>query len=118
MAIWTKNPAGQAIQQNQLAGVNQAIQGANVGGALGSGHLQGLAGSGYTTSIPPHEQQLQLENHRLRWELQSQKSIRAMDSTLLKRHYRIWAWLMDTHPEVIKEFEAVESLLKASGEEF
>lgn len=107
MAIWTKNANQQAIQQHQ----NQANQ---MGGYVGTGPMQGLAGQQY----PTPEQHLQTENRRLTWELNSQKSIRAMDSVLLKRHYRVWAWLMDAHPEVIKEFEAVESLLKASGEEF
>lgn len=114
MAIRTKT-SGQQAQQ---------YQGNQMGGALGGSSLTGL-GSGYMgqggyvgTSVTTRETQLDQENHRLKWELNAQQSVRAMDSALIKRHYRMWAWLKDTHPEVVEEFEAVEDLLKASGERF
>jgi hypothetical protein len=116
MAIW-----GQKNAANQLSQQAQGQQ--NMGGALGGSSLTGL-GSGYlgtnvgSSPMTTREVQLQEENHRLKWELNSQHSVRALDSALLKRHYRMWAWLKDTHPEVVEEFEAVEDLLKASGEKF
>ncbi|MNK71142.1 hypothetical protein D3C87_905840 [compost metagenome] len=115
MAIWTKNAANQPVQQAQGQ--------QNMGGALGGSSLTGL-GSGYlgtnggSSPMTTREVQLQEENNRLKWELASQESLRKQDAFLIRRNYRMWAWLKDTHPEVVEEFEAVEDLLKASGERF
>lgn len=122
MAIWgQKNAANQLTQQAQgQQNMSGAIGGSSLTG-LGSGYLGqgGYVGTNVGSSpMTTREVQLQEENHRLKWELNSQHSVRAMDSALLKRHYRMWAWLKDTHPEVVEEFEAVENLLKASGERF
>ena len=116
MAIWG-NGKNQAANQGQQ----------NMSGGLGNGALTGL-GSGYlgqggmvntAKTVADHEKEvLRSQVHSLQTELKGQQSVRAMDQVLLRRHYRIWQWLKDVHPEVIQEFEAMEDLLKASGEKF
>lgn len=118
MAIWQKtNPNQLMNQQNQL---NHAQgQQAMGGGGLGSGYVGGsYIGTGVNQSTDPEKVALRQENYRLHTEIQSFDSIRAQDRVLLQRHYRIWQWLKDVHPEVIEEFKAVEDLLEASGETF
>ena len=111
------NPFSNALQAQQAAQqMSGALGGSSLQHGLGSGYLQGYTQG--TNSLQEENNKLQAENNRVKWELHAQKSIRAQDSILIKRHYRFWAWLNDTHPEVVKEFESVEALLKASGEEF
>src|SRR5574338_261566 len=119
MAVWQKtNPNPLMNQQNQLnhAQGQQAMGG---GGLISSNHgyVHGL-GSGYAQtaiSSDPEKDSLRMENHALQSQVQAFDSIRKQDRVLLQRHYRIWQWLQDVHPEVIEEFKAVEDLLKASG---
>lgn len=108
--------------------INRGAQNA-MGGFVGSGPLTGLgnniiggryihSGTAQTQIKDPYLSQIEQENHRLKWELAAQQSIRKQDSALIQRHYRMWAWLKDAHPEVMTEFESVEALLKSAGEEF
>lgn len=108
--------------------INRGAQNA-MGGFVGNDSFTGLGnniiGGGYihngaaqTQIKDPYLSQIELENHRLKWELAAQQSIRKQDSALIQRHYRMWAWLKDAHPEVMTEFESVEALLKSAGEEF
>lgn len=116
MAIWQKTNPGSSLQ-NQL---NDAQGQQAMGGGGYVGGLGGL-GSGYaqTAIYPdPEKDSLRMANHALQSQVQAFDSIRAQDKVLLQRHYRIWTWLKDVHPEVIEEFKAVEDLLKASGETF
>lgn len=121
MSVWQKTNLGSSLQ-NQLSDAQgqQAMGGGGYVGGLGSGYVGGL-GSGYAQtaiSSDPERDSLRMANHALQSQVQAFDSIRAQDRVLLQRHYRIWQWLKDVHPEVIEEFKAVEDLLKASGETF
>lgn len=113
MAIWTKQQAQNAINQaNQLQ--NQGMAGGGVAGQ----YYQGGSILGTAPMYDPEKEALRSRVHALEVEVRSFDGIRAMDRALLQRHYRMWQWLKDVHPEVVAEFDAMEDLLKASGEKF